>query len=87
MKPKKIKLSPVPSRLAGQNLTDREVASLLGGFIGNLCNYTDSTTVRRAVQWWAQQNDAWAMLAQASPVEPQLREMAERAGIKLPPGV
>ena len=51
---KTVKLDPRPSRLVDGDLTDREIASLLGGFIGNLCNYTDTETVRRAVLWWAQ---------------------------------
>jgi hypothetical protein len=46
-------------------LTDREVANLLGGLIGCLVQgQTDAGTVRRAVRWWADNDEPWAFMTQ-----------------------
>jgi len=60
------KLSAEPIRGA---LTDRECAALLGSLIGGLVqSFADAATVRRAVRWWADGDEAWMMLAQAFPL-------------------
>jgi hypothetical protein len=54
------KLDPRPRRV---DLTDREITSLLGGLIGSLSiNAPDTDTVRRAVRWWAENDDGWHMV-------------------------
>jgi hypothetical protein len=56
-----MKLSSKPTR---HDLTDRECAKLLGGLIGGLCAASDDVdAVRRAVRWWAANDDAWRLLA------------------------
>jgi 2-phospho-L-lactate transferase/gluconeogenesis factor (CofD/UPF0052 family) len=50
------KLNPHPSRT---DLTDRECSKLLGSLIGGLCMMADLATVRDAVRWWADSDDAW----------------------------
>ncbi len=50
------KLSPVPIR---EDLTDRECAVLLGGALGGLVRMAGVPTLRRAVRWWAETDDAW----------------------------
>ncbi len=51
---------------ARTDLTDRECAKLLGGLIGCLCQMTTPATVRDAVNWWAQADQAWAVLKASS---------------------
>jgi hypothetical protein len=41
------------------NLTERECASLLGGLIGSLINNSSVETVRNAIRWWAETDEAW----------------------------
>lgn len=53
------KLSTQPQR----PLTDRECCSLIGSLIGGLLQHTDEDTVRAAVRWWAETNEAWRGLA------------------------
>ena len=50
-------LSPQPART---DLTDRECAKIIGGLIGSLCLMADRDQVRKAVQWWAEQDAAWS---------------------------
>lgn len=44
-----------------RDLTDREVAGIIGSLIGGLMIQTvngDSNAVRKAIEWWANQPDA-----------------------------
>lgn len=50
-----MKLSPAPSRT---DLTDRECSVLVGGLLGGLVRMADLPTLRRAVRWWAETDDA-----------------------------
>jgi hypothetical protein len=59
MKKKKQPLDPTPIR----SFTDRECASIIGTLLGGLVQYSDLDTVRRAITWWAETEEAWAMLA------------------------
>jgi len=54
-------LTPQPART---DLTDRECARIIGGLLGSLAGMTTPATVRRAVKWWAESNDAWAAIGQ-----------------------
>ena len=51
------KLSNLPART---DLTDRECAKIIGGVLYGLCQVSCPTTVRAAVQWWAETDKAWA---------------------------
>lgn len=51
-----VKLDPRPTRA---DMTDRECAKLLGAVIGGLIAQSDIATVRRAVDWWSQNQSAW----------------------------
>ena len=46
-------------RPARTDLTDRECSKLLGSLIGGLCLMADKETVRAAVLWWGENDDAW----------------------------
>lgn len=46
-------------RPARTDLTSREVARLLGGFVGALCDMSSAETVREAMRWWAETDAAW----------------------------
>lgn len=47
-------------RESRKDLTDREVTAILGGLIGGLVKLVpDVETLRRAVRWWAETDDAW----------------------------
>ncbi len=54
-----LKLSPIPART---DLTDRECTRLIGGILETFAGMTDLTTLRRAIQWWAESDDAWKMI-------------------------
>lgn len=49
-------LSPLPRRA---DLTDRECASLIGGLLGSMVQNADIESVRNAVRWWAETDEAW----------------------------
>jgi len=51
-----VKLDPRPYR---QDLTDRECAKLLGAVIGGLCESAGVDTVKRAIDWWSQNESCW----------------------------
>ena len=53
------KLTPQPART---DLTDRECSNLLGAIIGGLCLMSNKRTVRDAVRWWAECDQAWDMM-------------------------
>ena len=57
-----VHLSEQPNRLAA--VTDREIACILGGLIGGLAQYCSIDKVRRAVQWWAETDEAWIQYEQ-----------------------
>ncbi|HYX22395.1 MAG TPA: hypothetical protein VFA98_16245 [Thermoanaerobaculia bacterium] len=50
-------LSKEPAR----KLNDREVAKILGGLLGGLCDMASVEDVKNAVEWWASEDDAWEM--------------------------
>lgn len=52
-------LSPLPRRT---DLTDRECASLIGGLLGAMVENADIESVRNAVRWWAETDQAWEAL-------------------------
>jgi hypothetical protein len=50
-------LDPRPART---DLTDRECARIIGGLLGSLAgSVQDVDTVKRAVKWWAETDQAW----------------------------
>jgi hypothetical protein len=60
-------LDPRPVRT---DLTDRECSRIIGGLLGSLCGCSDVETVRSAVKWWAETDQAWVwMKAQQSELE------------------
>ena len=61
--PERKPLDPTPIR----TFTDRECASIIGGLLGGLVQYSDVDTVRRAVLWWAETDIAWTMLERRLP--------------------
>lgn len=53
-------LDPRPART---DLTDRECARIIGGLLGSLRGVAvDGETLRRAVRWWAESDDAWTAI-------------------------
>lgn len=50
------------TRPARNDLTSRECAKLLGGFLGGLAEMAPIEAVRDAVNWYAQHDDPWALL-------------------------
>lgn len=52
-----VKLDERPAR---DDLTDRECAKLIGGFLGGLIGQADVDDVKRAIDWWSQNESAWA---------------------------
>ena len=52
-------MDPRPART---DLTDRECIRLIGGLIGGLTQMADVDTVRAAVRWWAETDEAWVAL-------------------------
>ena len=58
------KLSTEPART---DLTDREVAKILGSLIGGLCTMADERTVRNAVRWWSESDEAWQAMSAFKP--------------------
>jgi hypothetical protein len=54
-----VRLSPEPART---DLTDRECCKLIGGTLGCLMQMADPDSVRRALQWWAENEQAWGMI-------------------------
>lgn len=60
-------------------LTDRECAAFIGGLVGALVRVADPETVRNAVRWWADNDDAYAALAmQQRAAEPGFSRAVER---------
>jgi hypothetical protein len=53
---------PLDARPARKDLTDREVAKLLGAVVSGLLEMSDAKSVRNAVRWWANSDKAWEML-------------------------
>ncbi len=51
------------SRAARTDLTDRECAKLLGACIGGLVQMASLDDVRRAVRWWAENDEAWMLMS------------------------
>jgi glycosyltransferase involved in cell wall biosynthesis len=50
---------PLTTKARRTDLTDRELASILGGLIGGLCDSADIDDIRNAVRWWAETDEAW----------------------------
>jgi hypothetical protein len=50
---------PLSKETCRTDLTDRECASVLGGVIGTLASMSDIATLRNAVRWWAETDEAW----------------------------
>lgn len=51
-----VKLDPNPART---DLTSREIAKLLGGFIGGLIEMAEVDEIEAAVKWWAENPEVW----------------------------
>ena len=49
------------SRAVRTDLTDRECSKIIGGTLGALCQMAEIETVRKAVEWWAEHGEPWAM--------------------------
>lgn len=52
----RVKLDPNKART---DLTSREIAKLLGGFIGGLIEMAELDEIETAVKWWAENPEAW----------------------------
>lgn len=50
------------TQAARTDLTDRECAKILGGLLGSLIQMAPAETVRQAVRWWAESDEAWTWL-------------------------
>lgn len=68
------KLNPNAAR---EDLTDRELARLLGGLIGSMIQLADIHDVRNAVRWWADCDQAWVGMRRMKESGSAI-EMAER---------
>lgn len=55
----KPKLDPRPART---DLTSREVAKLLDGYLGAVVQMADIQAVKEALQWWVETPVAWEHL-------------------------
>jgi hypothetical protein len=55
----KVKLSSVEARA---DLTNREVAKLIGSVLGGLVQMAEVRTVQEALRWWLENPLAWAQL-------------------------
>ena len=51
-----VKMNDDPAR---RDLTLRECTKLLGAVIGGLLQLSELETVRDAVRWWAEKDEAW----------------------------
>jgi len=70
------RLEPEPRRC---DLTVREVASILGGLIGSLCENSPPDKVREAVIWWATTDAAWRFDGRvSSKIQAIIKERLER---------
>lgn len=58
------KLSKLSETLTRTDLTDREIANILGGLIGCLPRLAKDgvQTVRAAVKWWAENDEVWEIM-------------------------
>jgi len=63
----RVKLSEEESLLP--QCKSREVANILGGFLGGLVGFIDVAAVRTAVQWWAECDEAWAAFEAMNPTK------------------
>ena len=50
---------PLSASPARTNLTDREIAKIIGGLLGGLLDMTDIYSLRHAVQWLADTPEFW----------------------------
>jgi hypothetical protein len=64
-----MKLDPRTAR----ELTDRECSKIIGGMIGGLMTMARSETVRAAMRWWVDSDEAWQAM------EGQLKVAKEHA--------
>jgi hypothetical protein len=68
---------PELSKEPRRQLTDREMASLIGGFIGVLCDQAESfEALQRAVAWWqpAANPAAWEAIAMSQSIAETARK-------------
>jgi hypothetical protein len=54
---------PLSTEASRTDMTDRECAAILGSIIGGLAHLSDVATVRNAVRWWAETDEAWQHIA------------------------
>lgn len=50
------------SKPARTDLTDRELTKFIGSVLSGLLSMTDLATLRNAVKWWAESDEAWRLL-------------------------
>lgn len=53
---------PLDTRPIRKDLTDRECCAALGGLLGGLIRLADLESLRNAVRWWAETDEAWKVL-------------------------
>lgn len=63
---------PLASMPARSDLSDREVAKVLGGFVTGMLAISDVDSVRNAVRWWAETDAAWEHLSSANAWTPTM---------------
>lgn len=55
-------MTALTSKPARTDLTDRECTKIIGGVLGGLVEMAEIETIRAAVRWWAESDQAWEML-------------------------
>lgn len=53
---------------ARTDLTDRELAKIIGGLLGSLSQMCNLVDLRNAIKWWAENDKNWEMLEYAGNV-------------------
>ena len=71
-------LSKEPRRT---DLTDRECCSIIGGVIGGLASCADIESVRNAVRWWAETDEAWMQMKSAKAIAGAVVGNTEAEGV------
>lgn len=77
------KLSSLEART---DLTDRELAKIIGGLLGSLCMLADPCDLRNAVRWWAETDELWiSFQVQRKAVDEAMAKVREAGDIKFKP--
>lgn len=67
----RVKLDPNEART---DLTSREVAKLLGGFIGGMTEMAALDEIQTAVKWWAETPEAWEELEKINELKEVMKQ-------------